>query len=247
MIKFGTSFTYNFNKPIKTTKQSFKMNTYYEPQIKNNNNNIFNNYPIQIHGQSLKTFSYTSPNIERIQLLISSEGRPIDSNLELWNGPGNIPFKLRLFSENGLIRPLQTVVEIPKSPNTIAIKNIAQIEFPIETNIFTTNIIEPSPECLKNNKIIQGGALRTYNFEPQVNSIQILLTTDGRPLNSRIELFQGPNNIKQIIELYTENGFERPFFCILETPGSGNVIRIVNTSPVEFPLYSYIVPNLFDF
>ena len=33
----------------------------------------------------------------------------------------------------------------------------------------------------------------------------------------------------QVIELYTEDGCDRPFFCILETPGAGNVIRIVTS------------------
>ena len=44
------------------------------------------------------------------------------------------------------------------------------------------------------------------------------------------------------MELYTDDGNERSFFCILETPGSGNVVRIVNTAPVEFPLYSRVLP-----
>ena len=48
---------------------------------------------------------------------------------------------------------------------------------------------------------------------------------------------------KQVIELYTEDGCDRPFFCILETPGAGNVIRIVNTSPVEFPMTAGVVPH----
>ena len=204
-------------------------------------------YPILIQGGSLRTWSYKSPNIERVQVVLSTNGRPMDSDIELWNGPDNTPFKLRVYNENGAVRPFSAVIETPRGPNTVAIKNIGQIEFPITANVFSDKLDTPSSLLSNEKTTIQGGALRTYPFHPNVDSVEIFLHTDGRPLNTRIELLQGPNNNKQVIELYTDNGNDRPFFCILETPGTGNVVRIVNTAPVEFPMYAAVLPHSINY
>jgi hypothetical protein len=198
---------------------------------------------ILVQGGSLRTWSYRSPSVEQVQVILSTEGRPLDADIELWHGPDNTPCKMRVYVENGQLRPFSAVVETPRGPNTVAIRNIGQIEFPIAADVVADNVDNPSAECLSSSMTVQGGALRTYPFNPTVDSVQVLLKTDGRPLNARIELLQGPNNNKQVIELYTEDGCDRPFFCILETPGSGNVVRIVNTAPVEFPMTASVVPN----
>jgi len=201
---------------------------------------------ILVQGGSLRTWSYRSPAVEQVQVVLSTDGRPLDADIELWHGPDNTPVKMRVYVENGQLRPFSAVIETPRGPNTVAIRNIGQIEFPLAANVVADGVDNPTPECLSSSMTIQGGALRTYPFDPSVDSVQVLLKTDGRPLNARIELLQGPNNNKQVIELYTEDGADRPFFCFLATPGSGNVVRIVNTAPVEFPMTASVVPHLIN-
>ena len=172
---------------------------------------------ILVQGGSLRTWSYRSPAIEQVQVVLSTEGRPLDADIELWHGPDNTPCKMRVYVENGQLRPFSAVVETPRGPNTVAIRNIGQIEFPIAANVVADVVDMPSADCVQSSTTIQGGALRTYPFDPSVDSVQVLLKTDGRPLNARIELLQGPNNNKQVIELYTEDGFDRSLSMVRET------------------------------
>ncbi|KAL1522497.1 hypothetical protein AB1Y20_017485 [Prymnesium parvum] len=201
---------------------------------------------VPVQGGSLRTWSFRSPAVEQVQVVLSTEGRPLDADVELWHGPDNTPCKMRVYCENGELRPFSAVIETPRGPNTIAIRNIGQLEFPFAATVSAERVGQPTEECLASSKVVQGGALRTYAFDPRVDSVQVLLKTDGRPLNARIELLQGPNNNKQVIELYTEDGLDRPFLCFLETIGSGNVVRVVNTSPVEFPMTASVVPYVIN-
>jgi len=202
-----------------------------------------NSSPVIVQGGSLRTWSFANPAIESVQVLLKTEGRPLDADVELWQGPDNTPHKMRVYVEDGALRTFNAVIGTPRGPNTVAIRNIGQLEFPLDA------VVRPDRDdglaagiasVATRSETIQGGALRTYPFNPTVDSVAIILKTDGRPLNARIELLQGPNNNKQVVELYTEDGLDRPFFAIVETPGSGNVVRVVNTAPVEFPIYASV-------
>jgi hypothetical protein len=201
---------------------------------------------VLVQGGTLKTWSYASPAVERVQVFLTTEGRPLDADIELWQGPDNTPVKMRVYSEDGRARPFNAVIETPSAPNTVAIRNIGQIEFPLAASLRANDVEEPVSDFQATSMTVQGGALRTYPFAPNVQRVEIMLKTDGRPLNARIELLQGPNNNKQVIELYADDGLTRPFLALIDTAGSGNVVRIVNTAPIEFPMVASVQPHFID-
>lgn len=212
--------------------------------------------PVKVQGGSLRTWSFTTHTVERVQVLLKTEGRPLNANVELWQGPDNTPQKMGIYIEDGSVRPFNCVIETPKAMgNAIAIYNTSPLEYPLVAGVkgeiegSGANVVpfaEKLSEMSSFETVQGGGTIRTYPFPPTVASVQVLLRTDGRPLNARIELLQGPNNNKQIMEIYTEDGDARPFCCVIDCPGHGNVVRIVNTAPVEYPLVACVEPYLLD-
>jgi len=203
-------------------------------------------------GNTLRTWSFvTSQTLQRVQVVLKTDGRPLNAVVDLWQGPDNTPEKMNVYIEDAAERPFCAVLETPGTQNSVSVRNTAQLEFPLtafvqadegDGKVIGTNNL--SEEGMPEN--IQGGALKTYSFNPTVCSVQIYLVTDGRPLTARLELLQGPNNNKQVVELYTEDGLARPFYAIIETPGVGNVVRVLNTAPLEFPLSCRVEPYVVD-
>ena len=36
--------------------------------------------------------------------------------------------------------------------------------------------------------------------------------------------------------------YKNPFYCVIQTPGTGNAIRVINQNTVEFPFDAWVVP-----
>ena len=199
-----------------------------------------------VQGDSLRTWSFVKPKSESQQVVLRTDGRPVNANVDLWIGPDWTPYQMKVYSEDGLLRPVRTSIGTKGATNTLAVRNTAHMEFPLASSVAESvgeadlKVAEKRiMDKLKPRKVEGGGAVYTVPFAPEVERVQVLLNTQGMKLHARIELLQGPNNIKQAFELHTNDGLNRPFFAVLEAPGSGNVVRIVNLSTLEFPLNAY--------
>lgn len=239
----------SINRPTGIQSGASSRGTYGQPEkfSKAIDDTWMRSKPTLVQGGALRTWSFQDPAIRRVQVLMRSDGNPLFAAVELWQGPDNTPHILRVYMEDGAQSTFSAFVDTPNSPNTISIRNTGALEFPLYAVVKPD--VEAGNDCLAaldragpRSEIIQGGSMRTYPFHPTVESVAVMLQTEGRPLDARIELMQGPNNEKQVLELYTEDGLDRPFYAVIQTPGSGNVLRVVNTASMEFPMRITVAP-----
>jgi len=197
---------------------------------------------VKVQGNTLKTWDIGEETTQRVQVSINSEGRPIDANIELWHTPAYIPTKFRVYTEDGNKRPVNAIIETPKHPKTVAVYNTGSMEFPFNANVANTGLGSACDALAAvESQRVQGGALTSYTFGAEVESVQILLATDERNMNAKIELTQGPNQVKQIVDVYASKA-HNPFYCVIQTPGANNVIRVINQNTVEFPFNAWVLP-----
>lgn len=199
--------------------------------------------PTTVQGGSLRTFQNRSPNAKQTHVRLGTNGRPMDANVEVWEGPNNSPVTMRVYGEDGQQRPVDAMIGGPGRVNTVSARNTGPLEFPMAASVVPTAGYQPMAVPVSSSATtIQGGALRTYPFDYSVGSVQVTITSQGYPCNCRIEILQGPNTNRQGIELYTDNGRDRPISYILETPGYGSIVEITNTGPMEYPVTASVEP-----
>ena len=91
----------------------------------------------------------------------------------------------------------------------IEIRNTADYQMPVKAGASwaTPALTQLRSKVLAEgpSRYIEGGAVKSFDFPPDVDQIQVCLSTDTRQLDARIELLNVPNNFKQIFTIFTNN------------------------------------------
>jgi len=194
--------------------------------------------PQRVEGMTRKTWSFTDNSQEVVEVVANSNGRPVHADMELWIGPNWTPFMLKAYSEDGQLRPIQTLIGTRSKTANIEVRNVGPSEFPFTAGCKYAEApqVGVRSDLLEGTgRYVEGGSVYSLDFDPSVEQVQVLLKTDSRQLNCKIELLNGPNNIKQHFEVFTNNGVLNSLYVVFKTPGSGNVVRVTNIAPLEFP------------
>ena len=201
---------------------------------------------IEMTGGTLRTWLFQPSSVDQIQLVLSTEGGPLEADIELWHGPDKTPCKIRVSADDGQACPFVCILEIPDGDaSTVAVRTPLKLVGGVDANVVAASAVVPSPKCVASLDPIQGAALRTYPFEPSGDGIEVLLDLDGRPLDGRIELLRPDDKQPQLaVELYTADGFAQPILCYLPTSNADDtVIRVVNEASGGYPMAAAVVPR----
>jgi hypothetical protein len=237
----------------------------------------------RIQGGSRHT--YDAPyDRDGSHVFMESDGRPLDVEFEVWDGPNNTPSRMKVYSEDGRMRPINIMSHNPVGgsfggsmrDNTMSVKNTGPMEFPINAGVSSVGgqvssmgapsfmspsgqrgglagsegaymteremgSTRPTPSTARGERV-QGGSLRTFPLDYSVEAVQVTITTEGNPMNAKVELWGTSSHIKQLAEVYNDNGKTRPFAAIIDVPGGSNTVAVTNTGPITDPIEIVVEP-----
>lgn len=198
----------------------------------------------RVEGKTRKTWKFNDVSKDRVQVALESEGRPVHADIKLWIGPDWTPFNVKAYTEDGKLRPIQTLVGTRNKLAMIEALNTGEYEFPMQAacNYAQGELAALSKELPAEfeGERVDGQALTSLAIDNAAERIEVVLKTDGRQLNARIEILNAPNNPKQTFECFTNNGELNSLVVAFNTPDAGNTVRVVNLAPVEFPCYVHV-------
>ena len=76
------------------------------------------------------------------QAFVETDGRPLNVEMELYDGPNNTPTKVKMYSEDGRQRPMNINTNYGYGGNgggTMSVRNVGSMEFPISAGITSNN------------------------------------------------------------------------------------------------------------
>jgi hypothetical protein len=201
----------------------------------------------RVEGKTRHAFGFQDTTRNMVQVVMEApSNRPLTSEVNLWLGPEYTPFSLKCHSEDGTSFPIQTLVGTKKKFVNVEVKNTGPYTHPMNAACsYAISPLADAPYDIQEEEgtYIEGGAVRMHPFPPEVDQLQVLLRTNGKQLKARIELLNGPNNVKQEFEVYASNGEATALFLVFETPGAGNAIRVQNLASLEYPLDMFYRPS----
>eukprot|EP00797_Seminavis_robusta_P035986 Sro903_g218190.1 n/a (259) ;mRNA; r:3905-4681 len=207
-------------------------NTYYG----SNGNDVS-----KIEGGSRRTFDTTYSDSMQVEL--ETDGRPLNAKVEVWEGPDNTPASMTLWSEDGRAWKWEQVGFANFKANnggyggsvgnSLTIDNTGSSEFPIYASAIVGGRMMGTSRR-QTMRIEGNGAQESFTVS---GPCIVEVWSQGFPYYANVQVWDGPNNVKQSAEVYSDDGSARPWTAVIDPPSSGSTIQIKNPGPLEYPLY----------
>lgn len=156
-----------------------------------------NNMPntMRVEGSSRRTWDFNDLTKDTVQVVMESNGRPIGADIQVWIGPNWTPFKVTAYSEDGQLRPIQALVGTRSKAAQIEVRNTYSLEYPFSASCDYAkppqNTLRKVLPTLMTPRYVEGGAVYQVPFDAEADQIQVLLETDSRQMNAKVELLNG--------------------------------------------------------
>lgn len=198
---------------------------------------------------------YNNNNQRRQQqrLSIGTNGRPLHANVEHWDGPNNTPMSMNLYSDDGDSRPWEVTSYFGGNGNGVTqVRNVGSMAHPLYAGVVSDHPHHYSSSSSSHNynhnnyrgstpssTKIQGGSRQSFTFDHNSEQVSVSISSDsGMPINAKVEVLQGPNNVKSKADIYSEDGLNKPWSATIPLPGyQQTTIEIHNTGVLEFPIH----------
>lgn len=207
-------------------------------------------------GKSLRTYKMPQ-GCDRCQIMLKTNGRPMKALIELWCGPIRRTHMTDIDLQDGAKTPFKELIKFKNTdsagPMVLRIGTKESFEFPVmagvrpltpeqskEANAFTEEVW-----MTRGIKTYSQGAktIRRVPIPAAVDQVQLVVWAKDvgkKSFRAKIELLQGPNNVKQKYTLQCGGG-SQPYHAILQTPGPGWALRLTNLKNLEDGAFEFVV------